>query len=535
MRNASCAEMANVLSNQKKQEIQALGRLGWSLRKIEEATGVRRETASNYLKAAGIAVRRERGRVFSKAASEVSTDSSKAASEVSTDLGKVERRSGPSFSSSASKCEPYREVIETAVGLGRNAMTIWQDLVDDHDFDAKYASVQRFVRTIKGTTISDAHAVIVTPPGEEGQSDYGQGPMVRCPDTGKFKRTRLFVFTLGCSRKSVWFVSFKSSSKIWAELHERAFRRLGGAPKIVVIDNLKEGVFKPDMVDPELNPLFRDMLAHYGAIGFPARVRDPDRKGKVEAGVKAGQLKFKGLSFESIEEAQEYIDRWQRNWADTRIHGTTKRQVAAMFDEEKPSLTPLPIENFTYYEYGKRKVHLDGCVEVARSYYDAPCGWVGHEVHVQWDDRRVRLLDPMTWQLLREHLRCEPGKFRIREEDRSRRTPPGVPKLLDRAERLGKSVRLVCHKILEEDGPTPGIRRVQGTLGLAKKYGQGPLAHACDFAVANGVTTYRFIKSYLEHAPQEPITLKQVHPLIRELNQYQLLLQQRIQETHEPN
>ncbi len=450
--------MANVLSKQRKQEIQALGRLGWSLRKIEEATGVRRETASNYLKAAGIQVRRERGRVLSEAAREVSTDSSKAAREVSTDFSKaasgvstdfreLERGSPPGVSPSASACEPHREFIEKSVRLGRQAMAIWQDLVDDHGFEAKYASVQRFVRTIKVATISDAHPVIITPAGEEAQSDYGQGPMVRDPDTGKYKRTRLFALTLGCSRKSVRLLTFKSSSKIWAELHERSFRRLGGAPKVVVIDNLKEGVIHPDFIDPTINPLFRDVLAHYGATALPARVRHPDRKGKVEAAIKAGQDKIRGLRFESLAEAQEYLDRWERNWADTRIHGTTKRQVSAMFEEEKSHLLPLPVEHFSYYEYGKRKVHLDGCVEVARAFYSAPCGWIGHEVNVQWDGRCVRLLAPKTWELLREHRRSAPGKYRIREEDRGRKTPPGVPRLLDGAP-LGAEIGYVSVRIV---------------------------------------------------------------------------------------
>ncbi len=226
----------------------------------------------------------------------------------------------------------------------------------------------------------------------------------RDPESGKYRRTRLFVLTLGNSRKSVRLLTFKSSSKIWAQLHETAFRRLGGAPKLVVIDNLKEGVLKPDIIDPKINPLFRDLLAHYSCTALPARVRDPNRKGKVESAVRGGQDKLRGLRFESIKEAQAYLDRWEANWADTRIHGTTKRQVAAMFAEEKPFLAPLPIESFTFYEYGKRKVHLDGCVEVARAFYGAPPGWIGRELHVQWDEKFVRLVDPMTWELLREHL-----------------------------------------------------------------------------------------------------------------------------------
>ena len=208
--------MANVLSADKRQQVIALGRLGWSLRRIEETTGVRRETVSAYLKAAGIDVRPPRrwGRP-PKPANEVSTDSGTAAPakpangpEVSTDS--VPRLPvdappvpAPGRSPMASACEPYRELIAAAVARGRNAMAIWQDLVDGHGFPAGYASVLRFVRHLRDPGVPEEHAVIQTPAGEEGQGDYGEGPMVRHPQTGKYRRTRLFVFTLGFSRKSV--------------------------------------------------------------------------------------------------------------------------------------------------------------------------------------------------------------------------------------------------------------------------------------------------------------------------------------------
>ncbi len=107
--------------------------------------------------------------------------------------------------------------------------------------------------------------------------------MVRDPKTGKYGRTRLFVLTLGYSRKSVRLLSWRSSARTWAELHEKAFRRLGGCPRVVVLDNLKEGVAVPDIYDPTVNPLFRDVLAHYSVVALPCRIQDPDRKGKVES------------------------------------------------------------------------------------------------------------------------------------------------------------------------------------------------------------------------------------------------------------
>src|SRR5713101_1481653 len=274
--------MSNVLDDEKKQSVVALGRLGWSLRRIEESTGVRRETASAYLKAAGIAVRVRGGRPGTwppkpATTTGVSTDpASKPATTagVSTDPGRAP---------SASACEPFRELIAEALSRGRNAKAIWQDLVDDHGFVGRYASVKRFVAKVRGTTAPEARVVITTAPGEEAQVDYGEGPMVRDPATGKYRRTRLFVLTLGYSRKAVRLLTWRSSTQIWAELHERAFRRLGGAPRVIVLDNLAEGVLSPDIYDPSLNPLYRDVLAHYGAVALPCRVKDPDRKGKVEA------------------------------------------------------------------------------------------------------------------------------------------------------------------------------------------------------------------------------------------------------------
>src|SRR5579859_6286469 len=517
--------MANVLGDEKKQQVVALGRLGWPLRRIEAATGVRRETASAYLKAAGIAVRPPGswGHAAAKPAKEVSTDSeAKPAKEVSTDSAPPEWPPRPGRAPQASACEPHREVIVEAVMRGRNAVAIYQDLVDDHGFTAGYASVGRFVRKLRGAETPEARVVIETAPGQEAQVDYGEGPMVRHRESGKYRRTRLFVFTLGYSRKSVRLLAWKSSTRIWAELHERAFRRLGGATAVVVHDNLREGVITPDIYDPALNPLYRDVLAHYGVVALPCRVRDPDRKGKVESGVgHAQKTPLAGMRFETIEEGQAYLDRWEANWADTRIHGTTKRQVLAMFAEEKPHLRELPVEPFRYYQYGERTVHLDGCVEVEAAYYGAPPGWIGRRVQVQWDGVRVRLLEPKSGQLLREHQRQERGRHRILDEDRPSKTPQSTTALLARTRIAGKNIGALCAEIHREGGE-PGVRRILGVLSLAKKYGAPIVDDAAKAALELGAPNYRFLRRYLERQP--PLTLRQVDPLIRQLSLYRDLI-----------
>jgi transposase len=530
--------MANILGDDRKQQILALGRLGWPLRRIEQATGIRRETASAYLKAAGIAIRGPRHRRPPKPASPVSTDPAKPASEVSTDFGVgsanpagLPRWPPPTRRAPrASACEPYRELIELARGRGRNAMAIWQDLVDQHGFPARYASVRRFVGQLRDHRAPEAHPVIVTPAGEEGQVDYGEGPMVRHPETRKYRRTRLFVFTLGYSRKSVRLLTFASSTRRWAELHEETFRRLGGAVHVVVLDNLKEGVLTPDVYDPTLNPLYRDVLAHYGVVALPCRVRDPDRKGKVESAVgHAQKTPLKGLRFETLDEAQAYLDRWEARWADTRIHGTTKRQVAAMFAEEQPALGALPLEPFRYYEYGTRTVHLDGCAEVAGAYYAPPPGWLGREVAVQWDEHHVRLLDPTTGTLLREHRRQGRGRHAIHPADQPARTPPTTLALLARATHAGVPIGTLCEAIHRRDGER-GVRRILGVLALVKKHGAAVVADACAAALDLGVADYRFVRRYLERHAPAPLTLRQVDPLIRQLTHYRDIIARKTQE-----
>ena len=171
--------MSNVLSEEKRQQVIALGRLGWSLRRIEQATGVRRETGSAYLKAAGIAVRTPGawGRVPAKPANEVTTGSkhklaalncninpenlpdkrkgnsedSKPAIEVTTGFGVGLSRVGSENPKPApSACEPIREFIELRLSRDRNAMAIWQDLVAETGFRGGYETVKRFVRKLRG-------------------------------------------------------------------------------------------------------------------------------------------------------------------------------------------------------------------------------------------------------------------------------------------------------------------------------------------------------------------------------------------------
>ena len=197
-----------------------------------------------------------------------------------------------------------------------------------------------------------------------------------------------------------------------------------------------------------------------------------------------------------------------------------------MFAEERPALLPLPLEPFRYYQYGERTVHLDGCVEVEAAYYGAPPGWIGRRVQVQWNTSHVRLLDPLTGQLLREHLRQERGRHRIKDEDRPAKLRYRRKQLLARAEKAGTHIGALCQAMHRNQGEV-AVRRILGVLSLAKKYGIASTDDACAMALETGACEYRFVRRYLEHNPQLPLSLRQVDPLIRQLTLYRDLMNEK--------
>ena len=166
-------------------------------------------------------------------------------------------------------------------------------------------------------------------------------------------------------------------------------------------------------------------------------------------------------------------------------------------------------------------MHLDGCVEVERAYYGLPPGWIGRQVKVQWDALLVRILDPRTHQLLREHLRQFPGNYRINDEDRSNKTPLSTVQLLARAAKAGPHIGQLCEAIFHNEAEL-GIRRILGVVALAKKHGVAAVDDACAAALDLGVENYRFVRRYLERHPQ--LSLRHVDPLIRELSEYRDLI-----------
>ena len=215
---------------------------------------------------------------------------------------------------------------------------------------------------------------------------------------------------LSHSRKAYSEAVDRQTTENFIRCLENAFAHFGGVTKTLVIDNLRAAVSKADWYDPEINPKVQSFCLHYGTVILPTKPYTPRHKGKVERGIDYVQENaLKGRTFSSLAEQNEFLLRWETSVADTRIHGTTRKQVAKLFAEiERATLQRVPLERFPLFHEAQRKVHRDGHVSVEKAYYSVPPEYVTRRVWVRWDSRLVRIFDHKMQQIAL-HTKREPG------------------------------------------------------------------------------------------------------------------------------
>ena len=519
----------NVLKQHQQSTVFTLLELRKSQREIHRITGIDRKTIRRYMA------------IFAAGAFTPANSSTPATigSEDADQIPPPPRP--PAFQAAAGKernfdfarslCEPHRQWIEEQVRLQRNAQAIYQDLVDQFSFAASYESVKRFVRALRHIDPEQFDRLEFLP-GEEAQVDYGEGAPTLDPKTRRYRRPRLFVMTLRYSRHSFRRVVWKSSQQVWAQLHEEAFRYFGGCVQYVVLDNLKEGVITPDLYEPEINHLYAAMLAHYGVVADPARVRDPNRKGTVENAIQHTQgTALGGRRFDSIEEQNAFLVRWEANWASKRLHGRARRQVEAMFLEEKPHLRALPLTAFRYFEQVVRTVSDDTTVRIDHSWYAARPAAIGSLVLVRVFDSTIEVRDRQTQALLRIHPRFkQPGQLLLPEGERPFNPSRQTAFLLSAAGDIGPQTKALCQRMFDSEGRV-GQRGMWGIVGLAKKYPPRIVEQACSQALEHRLRSYKQVRGLVERlfdqalerlseAPQLALPLTQNHALIRPAAEY---------------
>jgi len=509
--------MANVTKMNVINAIEALYQKNWSQRRIARELGIHRSAVARHIRA------------FEARTQNVPNPTTGKGGDLEAKCTKPDRREsvGP-----PSLCDPHRKQIEDALEQGLSAKRIHQDLCEQQDFGGSYESVKRFVARLREKEPKRFERVEV-PPGAEAQVDFGSGYWITRPN-GKSRKAHILRVVLSHSRKGYTEMVFRQDTETFLRCLENAIRHFGGAPQTLVIDNLKAAIPKADWYDPEVHPKLRDFAEYYGVAILPTKPYHPHHKGKVERGVAyVKDNALKGRKFATLAEANAFLSDWETQVADTRIHGTTRKQVGSHFhDVEVSELQALPDMPFPAFSEGERMVHRDGYVEVKRSYYQAPPEYVGRRVWVRWDARTVRIFNHRMEEL-RVHGRVEEGKFAATPGDRNPyESKRSCAHLIRRIDTLGPFCAQWARERVHQRG-AEAYRTLLGLLALTRKHEAARIDHACEQALGYGMNRLKDLEKLIAHPrdAQQELEFLSEHPLIRDLDAYQTPLTQKPKET----
>jgi transposase len=468
---------------------------GAGLRRVAEQAGVDRKTARRYVKAAveaGLARDGGPGQL---------TD------ELVGQVAQVVRPVRPGGHGLAwEQLEACREQIAGQVKAGLSVAKIGV-LLERRGVVVPYRTLHRFCvercgfgRTASTVRVADGE------PGMECQLDFGYLGLLFDPVTGRQRKVHALIFTAVYSRHMFVWVSFTQTLAAFIGGCEAAWVFFGGVFKVLIPDNAPAIVADADAVNPRFTAGWLDYAQHCGFATDPARVRSPKDKPRVERAVQyvRGNF-FAGEHFTGLADAQAAAQVWCQDVAGARIHGTIQARPAQVFAEhEAGALLPLPAAGYDVPVFTRVKVHRDFHVEVGRALYSAPKEYLGCHLDARADSALVKLFH--RGQLVKAHPRQQPGRRVTDPAD----LPPekttyamrDVTSLAKAARRHGDNVGVYAERLLDTDLPWTKMRQVYRLLGLARRYGPGPVDAACGRALELDVVSVTKIASMLEKATE---------------------------------
>jgi hypothetical protein len=399
---------------------------------------------------------------------------------------------------------PYQEEIRTALATTK-AATIWQRLRDEKKVKVSKPSFYRYLSCFLADVWKNQPIITVRrddpPPGDEVQIDFGYLGIWQDPKTGKKTRLWAFAMILSFSRHMFVRVVTKMDQREWLTCHILAFEFFGGVPIRIVPDNLKTGILKADLYDPQFNPGYAELAHHYGAIIDPARSGKPKDKPRVERMIPYIRDSFwSGRGFNSQEEINRQAIQWCLRVAGIREHGTTTQQPLSLFRlTEEKELKPLPVTPFEIVTWHQAKVALDCHIQLSHTLYSVPYQYVGKRVDVKLGSKVVELY--LDSKLIKTHPRGGRGQKETDWND----YPPEKAAFFQRtpawcrqqANLVGPSTRETVDTLLGEHA-LHYLRQCQGILKLKDKYSLERVERACARANAFGDPGYRTVKTILE-------------------------------------
>ena len=405
-----------------------------------------------------------------------------------------------------STVEPYRELV---VKLREQKVEIAaiHERLREREYFGSYSAVYRFVRNLEPKE-PEVMVRVETPPGEEGQVDFGFAGMMIDPETGALRKTWVFVMVLSWSRHQYAEFVFDQKVETWLRLHRNAFAFFDGVPERIVPDNLKAAIIRACWDKPEAQQAYRECAEHYDFLIAPCRPRTPRHKGKVEQGgihyVKRNFLG--GREPTTITQANEDVLKWVNTTAGHRVHGTTKEQPLDRFETEKEALHPLPGTPYDMAVWKQVKVGRDCYVNFDNAYYSVPFRLVEQQVWVRGGTREVQIYTT-DYKLRTTHSRAQqPGQ---RSTHLDHLPPHKVPGLIitrdicrQQAAEIGLSTQEIVNRLLDHR-PEDRLRTAGRLLRLAERYGPERLEAASTRALRFDDPAYKTIKRILEQRLDE--------------------------------
>ena len=424
----------------------------------------------------------------------------------------VERRCPPMLPpQQVSTLEPLRPWIESCLAKRMKPRAIFARLRLEHvEFTGSYSAVKRFCRALRrarGVQPEDVAIPVETAAGEVAQVDFGYVGKLFDPEGRTLRKAWCFVMVLGFSRHMVVRVVFDQRTETWLRLHVEAFEELGGVPKTIVPDNLKAAVIRAAFaVDDatEVNRSYRELARHYGFKVDPTPPRDPEKKGKVEAGVKYAKHNFfSGKEGDDVTDVRRDLARWVTEIAGLRTHGTTgKRPMEVFAAVERASLLKLPGERYQIVVWKKATVHQDAHVAMGGRLYSVPWKhigaevWlrvVGNELAVYYNDDRIASHTRRA-SGYRTTIEAHLPEHRVDLRHRSREYWE------ERAAKMGDEVLAYAQEVFDSDDVLLQLRTVQGIVTHLETFPVERARAACERARHFGCHTIAGLKTILRKA-----------------------------------
>ena len=412
-------------------------------------------------------------------------------------------------------------------------MLLWQEYKESNPSGYQYSQFCELFRKWKkklDLSMRQEHRA-----GEKLFVDYcGQTLPIVDASTGEVRDAQVFVAVMGASNYTYAEATLSQSLPDWTGSHVRTFSFLGCLPKCVVPDNLLSAVTKTCRYEPDINPTYAEMAAHYGVAVIPARVRKPKDKAKAEVGVQIVQrFILAGLrkrTFFTLAEANAAI-RERLIMLNNRPFRKLPGNRSSRFEElDRPAMLPLPETNYQFSQFKKVRVHIDYHLELEGHFYSVPHRLAREQLHVRYTETTVECL--YKGNRVASHPRSfVRGKFTT--------TPEHMPKshlefaawtperIITWAAETGTATAQVVENVLSRKAyPEHGFRSCMGIISLAKRYSKERLEAACERAVTIKGVTYRSIKSILENnldqkaLPRQPELVAVTHENIRGTDYY---------------